>query len=578
MSQHHLHSIWYYPIKGFPGLELQKTEIDRQGVPNDRRWGITDGERDLGQPNDWLPARTFQRLFIRDDLTRYPVLHENKQTAEAHGYSLGSDRQIDRETGGYWDYPDAVISLINLASLRELEASCGEELDLRRFRANLYLDGGQAWEEFNWIGRKIRIGEATMEILRPIDRCRATSVNPEEGGQDVNVPRSLMGHHGHIFMGVYARVLEPGHIQSDGILEIGEAAELAPSFMDLQPENAPRPSQWPRKAEVIEVRQESEEIKSILLKDPYGGLRPEITAGAYLKLHLKDDEGAYWRCYSLSGWEGDKVRISVKREAKPARASNWIHNHIRDGDEIMISGPYADQPDLIDIPRQKRILVLSAGVGITFSLSLIKRQQETALHQMDLVHVAKKERDLAHWQEVKENASVSSRLYLTAQQDPTDLGHAKGRPDWTEILDSLETDAKSLEVYICGPIRFMEEAVEALMSFGLSDQHIHRDLFLSPISNEPNPDIELLEGPFEVSLKQSDKSLTWRPADGNLLELLESHGISIPSGCRSGACQSCRQQAKSGDTLHLMEPAIPLGEGEFLACCAVPASDLELDL
>ena len=85
------------------------------------------------------------------------------------------------------------------------------ELDPLRFRGNLYLDGLPAWREFAWVGRRVRIGaEVELEILRPIERCKATSIDPATARADLNLPALLAGGEGHIYCGVYARVLRAG--------------------------------------------------------------------------------------------------------------------------------------------------------------------------------------------------------------------------------------------------------------------------------------------------------------------------------------------------------------------------------
>jgi len=49
-------------------------------------------------------------------------------------------------------------------------------------------------------------------VVSPITRCAATTVNPATARRDVNVPRELMQHFGHNYMGVYAEVLEGGYL------------------------------------------------------------------------------------------------------------------------------------------------------------------------------------------------------------------------------------------------------------------------------------------------------------------------------------------------------------------------------
>ena len=62
-----------------------------------------------------------------------------------------------------------MIHLVNLETVRALEAKMdrGATLSPYRFRANIYVDGIAAWEEFGWIGRRIRIGDVELEARCP---------------------------------------------------------------------------------------------------------------------------------------------------------------------------------------------------------------------------------------------------------------------------------------------------------------------------------------------------------------------------------------------------------------------------
>ena len=118
-----------------------------------------------------------------------------------------------RSTGGHFmDKPDSVISLINLATVRSLEAQWGIEIDPLRFRANIYIDGAKPWEEFDWVGSEIRIGSAVFAVDRKNGRCGATNVNPATGRRDLDIPSSLRAAFGHKNLGVYLIVREGGQV------------------------------------------------------------------------------------------------------------------------------------------------------------------------------------------------------------------------------------------------------------------------------------------------------------------------------------------------------------------------------
>jgi GntR family transcriptional regulator/MocR family aminotransferase len=110
------------------------------------------------------------------------------------------------------DKPDNVISLINLATVRSLEEKWGVEIDPLRFRANLYIDGANPWEEFDWVGSDIRLGNAVFAVDRKNGRCGATNVNPATGRRDLDIPGSLRATFGHKNLGIYLLAREGGEV------------------------------------------------------------------------------------------------------------------------------------------------------------------------------------------------------------------------------------------------------------------------------------------------------------------------------------------------------------------------------
>jgi uncharacterized protein YcbX len=112
------------------------------------------------------------------------------------------------------------ISLINLATLRDLGDHVGRHLDPRRFRANIYFDGAAPWSELDWVGKTLQSGNVLLKIVRRTRRCTATSVDLERGMRDLNVPRSILDYRGHSDCGVYAEILSPGRLQPSAQLSL----------------------------------------------------------------------------------------------------------------------------------------------------------------------------------------------------------------------------------------------------------------------------------------------------------------------------------------------------------------------
>ena len=86
-------------------------------------------------------------------------------------------------------------------------------MDPIRFRANLTVTGAERWEERDWIGGDLAIGEARLRVEEPIERCAATNVDPDTATRDMNISMVLERGFGHVEFGVYTRVTLPGKIR-----------------------------------------------------------------------------------------------------------------------------------------------------------------------------------------------------------------------------------------------------------------------------------------------------------------------------------------------------------------------------
>jgi uncharacterized protein YcbX len=116
------------------------------------------------------------------------------------------------------------VTLISRASLRRLATEAGrDEVDGRRFRMLIEVDGTEPHAEDGWVGRRLRIGAALIAIQGHVGRCLVTSRDPETGQVDLPTLDVLRAYRGDtattepLAFGVYGAVLEPG------VVRVGDA-------------------------------------------------------------------------------------------------------------------------------------------------------------------------------------------------------------------------------------------------------------------------------------------------------------------------------------------------------------------
>src|SRR5687768_2624308 len=99
----------------------------------------------------------------------------------------------DGATPRYQDSQRGEITLHSRESMAAVAKALRKpDLDAMRFRTNVVVDGLSAWEELDWIGCKVRIGEVELEATRPKTRCLATHANPATGERDIPVMQMLV--------------------------------------------------------------------------------------------------------------------------------------------------------------------------------------------------------------------------------------------------------------------------------------------------------------------------------------------------------------------------------------------------
>lgn len=247
--------LYRYPVKGLTAEALESADVEAGGaIPWDRAFALAQGDAgfDPAAPA-WLPKANFMcqarnariaalfavfeprtsRLTIRardgSTVVENPLTPDGRAAIGAFlAAYLGEEARgapTFHHVPGHMfsDQRGKVVSLINLASLHDLEAKVGARRHRRRFRANVWFSGAPAWREREWVGQTLQLGGAVLRVVKPITRCPATQVNPETAERDANPVEELRSLYGHIDLGLHAEVIEGGRFAvGDSIELLGE--------------------------------------------------------------------------------------------------------------------------------------------------------------------------------------------------------------------------------------------------------------------------------------------------------------------------------------------------------------------
>jgi len=240
--------IFRHPIKSHGREELTEVTLtEGQTMPWDRRWAVAH-EASKADGSEWVPCANFSRgskapglmaidAKVDDDSGTVTLTHPNlpllKFDPDGNCQAfldwvrplMPKDRAksawVIRVPGrGMTDSDFPSISLNNLSSNQALSQRIGQELSPLRWRGNVWLDGLGAWEEFKWLGKTLRIGQAELYVKERIVRCLATTANPNTGKRDADTLKALNDGWGHQEFGVYAKVTKTGKIALGDTLQV----------------------------------------------------------------------------------------------------------------------------------------------------------------------------------------------------------------------------------------------------------------------------------------------------------------------------------------------------------------------
>ena len=251
-------SINYCPVKSVSFQSIESSNIKKNlGMPNDRIFafsrGIDNEQSKLieNNPNE-RKLNNFLTLKNSPVLNKYNFFYKNEKLTLTHQekelVTISPDNEEERllltnkltELESSLSKPIILLknkdfpfydtshsnkifnsmSLINLKSINDFESKINQKVEFERFRANFYIEGIDAWEERNWIGKIIKINNVSFKVEKNIPRCVAINLKPKTD-TTVNLLKSLKDQYNHFDMGIYLTAID------DGVINVGDKVNLS---------------------------------------------------------------------------------------------------------------------------------------------------------------------------------------------------------------------------------------------------------------------------------------------------------------------------------------------------------------
>ena len=226
----YVHELTRFPVKSMAGVPTDSAFLGWHGLQGDRRFAFRRLNDSSGFP--WLSASRLPDLILYQPLgldesaeeptpthVRTPegieLAIRSAELQESVAERLGSAVELMKLKHGIFD--EASVSAINLATISAIAREAGQDLDTRRFRANIVIDAErtEAFLEDGWINGRLVFGNddagpVVNVIMRDL-RCVMINLDPNTAEQDPRVMKAAVRLNENN-AGVYGTVARPGQI------------------------------------------------------------------------------------------------------------------------------------------------------------------------------------------------------------------------------------------------------------------------------------------------------------------------------------------------------------------------------
>ena len=301
---------------------------------------------------------------------------------------------------------------------------------------------------------------------------------------------------------------------------------------------------------VAAKRPAAQGIVELTLEPLPGQSLPAFAAGSHLDLHLP---GGLVRPYSLCNdpAETHRYMLGVLREETSRGGSAAVHDALQVGQTLAASQPrnhFALQPT----PAHK--LLLAGGIGITPVLSMA-RQLVRENRPFQLIYAGRSRERMAFIDELGSGAlAAHTRVHAADTQGPLDLGAL------------LDAQPQGTELYVCGPLGFMDAVFEAATQRGWDASRLHRELF----GAAPAAAAEGADSAFEIEIAGTGQIVPV-PVGCTAAKALQDAGLPLYTSCEQGVCGTCLTRVISGTPDHrdqYLTPEEQAANDQFLPCCS----------
>jgi ferredoxin len=167
-------------------------------------------------------------------------------------------------------------------------------------------------------------------------------------------------------------------------------------------------------------------------------------------------------------------------------------------------------------------------------------------------------------------------LQLVSRPD-NDWRGPSGRITREFVSSHVESPASST-FFVCGPQPFMDSVQQILVSLNIDPAAIKLESFQPTFTSSTADDTNGEDGSIIEFARSGKRAVSTR--GNSILEIAESNGVEIPSGCRAGQCGACMTRLLDGKVEMSCEDALDPAQkarGNVLLCVGRAKGNVRLD-
>lgn len=207
----------------------------------------------------------------------------------------------------------------------------------------------------------------------------------------------------------------------------------------------------------------------------------DIRAGQFVQFQVPEyeltDEPVY-RAYSVASNPAETGKVELEIRLVPnGICTTYVHKHLKEGEEVIINGPYGD---FFLRDTQREVICIAGGSGMAPIKSILLDMVEKGIdRRVRYFFGARTTKDLFLVDEMKElEKKLPNFTFIPALSDPIEEENWKGETGLiTDVVARHMDSGDNVEAYLCGSPGMIDACVNVLSSKGVPGELIYYDKF-----------------------------------------------------------------------------------------------------